>query len=108
MDGMLPPGVPGGRQLDRDALQMLSPCNLLPVDQNVQPLSPSIACSVPIPENAHAPPMVQHIIQREVLPLLGRQGLYFKDVVRAWLQADQAGDDQIIETGMKIVLAVVV
>ena len=53
--------------------------------------------------------MVEDVIEAEVIPgALGQQGVDFDHLIRAWAQADEPGDDEVIVGGVVVVFAAVV
>ena len=80
----------------------------LAVSQNVQAGAELVARPILVPHDRQTLPVVRQIIESKKIPLGRGEWIDFHDVVGARFQPNQAGDDEVIEPGVKIMLAVII
>jgi len=67
-----------------------------------------VARAVAVPQDGDDVPAVRHSVEREIRPAGRGEWPDLQDIIIARVQPDQRGDDQVVERGVEIVLAVFV
>lgn len=76
------------------------------VDEEVKALAVVVFCSGFVVEDGENVAVVEDIVHTEPVPsAFGKQWIDFDEVVGAWSQADESGDDEVAVRGMVIVFA---
>jgi len=74
------------------------------VDEEVKALAVVVFCSGFVVEDGENVSVIQDIVHTEPVPsVFGKQWVDFDDVVGAWSQADESGDDEVAVRRMVIV-----
>ena len=78
------------------------------VREDPQTLAQRVALAGLVPNNGDVSTAIRHVVEREILPIVGRERFDLDRIVVSWFQADEAGDEKIVIARMKIMFAVIV